>query len=67
MKSSFMRRILLILASYKEDTFELAVRFLQEEIRRTDAIGVRNIVLHPRRLYGQGCGIWHCPDRGGLE
>ncbi|SFS47550.1 deoxyribonuclease IV [Paenibacillus sp. BC26] len=35
------------LGSYKEDTFELAVRFLQEEIRRTDAIGVRNIVLHP--------------------
>lgn len=35
------------LGSYKEDTFELAVRFLQEEIRRTDYIGVRNIVLHP--------------------
>ena len=47
MKSSFMRRILLTLASYKEDTYELAVRFLQEEIRRTHAIGVRNIVLHP--------------------
>ena len=46
-KSSFMRHILSILASYKEDTFELAVRFLQEEIRRTDYIGVRNIVLHP--------------------
>ncbi|MFC4776824.1 deoxyribonuclease IV [Paenibacillus sp. GCM10023252] len=35
------------LGSYKEDTFELAVRFLQEEIRRTHQIGVRNIVLHP--------------------
>ncbi|WP_281890032.1 deoxyribonuclease IV [Paenibacillus sp. YYML68] len=35
------------LASYKEDTFELAVRFLQEEIRRTDYLGVRQIVLHP--------------------
>ncbi|NEW07163.1 deoxyribonuclease IV [Paenibacillus sp. SYP-B3998] len=35
------------LGSYKEDTFELAVRFLQEEIHRTDYIGVRNIVLHP--------------------
>lgn len=35
------------LGSYKEDTFELAVRFLQDEIRRTDYIGVRNIVLHP--------------------
>ncbi|QYR20665.1 deoxyribonuclease IV [Paenibacillus sp. sptzw28] len=35
------------LGSYKEDTFELAVRFLQEEIRRTSQIGVGNIVLHP--------------------
>ncbi|EXX89654.1 deoxyribonuclease IV [Paenibacillus darwinianus] len=35
------------LGSYKEDTFELAVRFLQEEIRRTHRIGVKNIVLHP--------------------
>ncbi|MFD2114465.1 deoxyribonuclease IV [Paenibacillus yanchengensis] len=35
------------LASYKPDTFELAVNFLQEEIRRTSHIGVRNIVLHP--------------------
>lgn len=35
------------LGSYKADTFELAVSFLQEEIRRTDYIGVRNIVLHP--------------------
>ncbi|WP_168121054.1 deoxyribonuclease IV [Paenibacillus sp. HB172176] len=35
------------LGSYKDNTFELAVSFLQEEIRRTDYIGVRNIVLHP--------------------
>lgn len=35
------------LGSYKEDTFDLAVNFLQEEIRRTDYLGVRNIVLHP--------------------
>ncbi|PZD94935.1 deoxyribonuclease IV [Paenibacillus sambharensis] len=35
------------LGSYKEDTFELAVRFLQEEMRRTEQIGVKNIVLHP--------------------
>jgi len=35
------------LGSYKEDTFDLAVNFLQEEIRRTDKIGVKNIVLHP--------------------
>ncbi|AJS59825.1 deoxyribonuclease IV [Paenibacillus sp. IHBB 10380] len=35
------------LASYKENIYELAVSFLQEEIRRTHAIGVKNIVLHP--------------------
>lgn len=35
------------LGSYKEDTFELGVNFLQEEIRRTDYIGAKNIVLHP--------------------
>lgn len=35
------------LGSYKEDTFDLAVNFLQEEIRRTNHIGVKNIVLHP--------------------
>ena len=35
------------LGSYKDNTFELGVSFLQEEIRRTHAIGVKNIVLHP--------------------
>lgn len=35
------------LGSYKSNTYQLAVDFLQEEIRRTHAIGVRNIVLHP--------------------
>ncbi|MBW5447073.1 deoxyribonuclease IV [Cohnella sp. CFH 77786] len=35
------------LGSYKNDTYRLAVDFLQEEIRRTHAIGVKNIVLHP--------------------
>lgn len=35
------------LGSYKEHTYELAVNFLQEEIHRTHAIGVHNIVLHP--------------------
>ncbi|QCT03979.1 apurinic endonuclease Apn1 [Paenibacillus algicola] len=35
------------LGSYKENTYELAVTFLQEEIRRTQAAGVNNIVLHP--------------------
>lgn len=35
------------LGSYKSNTYQLAVDFLQEEIRRTHALGVRNIVLHP--------------------
>lgn len=35
------------LGSYKPNTYELAVSFLQEEIRRTHAVGVKNIVLHP--------------------
>lgn len=35
------------LGSYKPNTYELAVDFLKEEIRRTHALGVRNIVLHP--------------------
>ena len=35
------------LASYKDHTYELGVSFLQEEIRRTHAIGTKQIVLHP--------------------
>ena len=35
------------LGSYKANTFELAVEFLQKEIERTAFIGVRQIVLHP--------------------
>lgn len=35
------------LGSHKSSTYELAVDFLQEEIRRTHVIGVKNIVLHP--------------------
>lgn len=35
------------LASAKKDTFELAVRFLKEEIERAEYIGVKNLVLHP--------------------
>jgi len=35
------------LASHKGDTFRLAVDFLQQEMHRTDYIGVENIVLHP--------------------
>jgi deoxyribonuclease-4 len=35
------------LGTYKEDKFEFAIRFLQEEIQRTSYLGVKNIVLHP--------------------
>ncbi|MFC0214432.1 deoxyribonuclease IV [Paenibacillus chartarius] len=35
------------LGSYKPETYRLAVDFLQDEMRRTDYLGVRNIVLHP--------------------
>ncbi|WP_058301482.1 deoxyribonuclease IV [Gorillibacterium timonense] len=35
------------LGSYKDGTYQLAVDFLQTEIRRTHYMGVRNIVLHP--------------------
>jgi deoxyribonuclease-4 len=35
------------LGSYKRNTFRLAVDFLQDEIRRTQYLGVKNIVLHP--------------------
>ncbi|WP_379132489.1 deoxyribonuclease IV [Paenibacillus sp. sgz500958] len=35
------------LGSYKESTYQLAVDFLKEEIRRTHAFGVKHIVLHP--------------------
>lgn len=35
------------LASYKEDTFSLAVDFLKKEIERTEKIGSNYIVLHP--------------------
>lgn len=31
----------------KEETYELAVSFLKEEIKRVEAMGVTNIVLHP--------------------
>jgi len=41
------------------DTFELGVRFLKSEIERTEAIGAKQIVLHPGAHVGAGaeCGI----------
>lgn len=35
------------LGSYKNNTFRLAVDFLQAEIHRTEYVGVKQIVLHP--------------------
>jgi deoxyribonuclease-4 len=35
------------LGSYKKETYQLAVEFLQSEMERTAYIGVNNIVLHP--------------------
>lgn len=36
------------------DTFELGVRFLRSEIERTEAIGAKQIVLHPGAHVGAG-------------
>lgn len=35
------------LGSYKDNTYQLAVDFLQQEIRRTHELEVKHIVLHP--------------------
>ncbi|MGL4588957.1 MAG: deoxyribonuclease IV [Mycoplasmatales bacterium] len=38
----------------KPETFEIAVSFLREEIKRTEAIGAKYIVLHPGAHVGEG-------------
>lgn len=38
----------------KPETFELGVNFLRSEIERTEAIGARQIVLHPGAHVGEG-------------
>ncbi|WP_256860461.1 deoxyribonuclease IV [Paraliobacillus ryukyuensis] len=38
----------------KKETFELGVSFMQSEIQRTEAIGAKQIVLHPGAHVGQG-------------
>lgn len=42
------------LASFKPETFELAVTFLRKELDRTTAIGSKYIVLHPGSHTGKG-------------
>lgn len=41
----------------KPETFELGVDFLRREIERTEALGARQIVLHPGAHVGQGSEI----------
>jgi deoxyribonuclease-4 len=42
------------LASFKPETFELAINFLRTEIDRTEALGSNYIVLHPGSHTGKG-------------
>ncbi|WP_416728997.1 deoxyribonuclease IV [Fictibacillus sp. JL2B1089] len=41
----------------KPETFELGVDFLRREIERTDALGAKQIVLHPGAHVGEGSEI----------
>lgn len=41
----------------KPETFELGVDFLRREIERTDALGARQIVLHPGAHVGEGSEV----------
>nr|WP_255249848.1 MULTISPECIES: deoxyribonuclease IV [Bacillus] len=43
--------------SQKPETYELGVNFLREEIRRTEALGARQIVLHPGAHVGAGSDL----------
>ncbi|OEH93722.1 deoxyribonuclease IV [Bacillus solimangrovi] len=46
--------IINIANTIKPETFELGVRFLRSEIERTDALGAKQIVLHPGAHVGAG-------------
>jgi len=46
--------IINIANTIKPETFELGVRFLQTEIERTEALGAKQIVLHPGAHVGAG-------------
>lgn len=41
----------------KPETYELAVRFLQEELVRVAAFGIKNVVLHPGAHVGAGVEV----------
>src|SRR5690625_1532254 len=46
--------IINIANTIKPETFELGVRFLRSEIERTEALGAKQIVLHPGAHVGAG-------------
>ncbi|HLS66468.1 MAG TPA: deoxyribonuclease IV [Pseudogracilibacillus sp.] len=46
--------IINIANTIKPETFEIGVEFLQKEIQRTEAIGAKQIVLHPGAHVGAG-------------
>ncbi|NEU30704.1 deoxyribonuclease IV [bacterium LRH843] len=49
--------IINIANSIKPETFDLGVRFLRSEIERTEAIGAKQIVLHPGAHVGAGADV----------
>lgn len=49
--------IINIANTIKPETFELGVRFLRSEVERTEAIGAKQIVLHPGAHVGAGADV----------
>ncbi|AYW50702.1 deoxyribonuclease IV [Tetragenococcus halophilus] len=41
----------------KKETFEFAVQFLRDEIKRADALGAKQITLHPGSHVGEGADV----------
>ncbi len=49
--------IINIANAIKPETFDLGVRFLRSEIERTEALGAKQIVLHPGAHVGKGADV----------
>lgn len=49
--------IINIANTQKPEVFELGVNFLQNEIERTEALGAKDIVLHPGAHVGAGADV----------
>src|SRR5690606_18984594 len=49
--------IINIANAVKPETFDLGVRFLRSEIERTEALGAKQIVLHPGAHVGKGADV----------